>query len=153
MISGIEIKKLQTFSDNRGYFREVIRNTDNPFFDVKFAQFSHSFMFTGVIKAWHYHKIQTDYFYVASGVARIGLCDMRPDSPTKNKTMDFLMGDYQEAQCLKIPPGIAHGVKAIMGPVNLLYVMSHIYDPTDEYRLPYNDASIKFDWLKDSDYK
>jgi dTDP-4-dehydrorhamnose 3,5-epimerase len=148
-IQGIEFKNLTTFSDKRGYFREVIRVTDDPFFNVNFGQWSHSHMFQGVIKAWHYHHIQTDYFYVVSGVARIGLCDLRADSPTYKKTMDFLMGDLQAGTCLKIPPGIAHGVKAIQGPVNLLYMMSHIYNPQDEIKLPYDSKEINFDWHKD----
>lgn len=148
-IVGIEFKQLQTFSDKRGFFRELIRVTDDPFFDVGFGQWSHSFMFNGVIKAWHYHNIQTDYFYVASGVARIGLCDLRSDSPTYKKTMDFLMGDYQNGFIVKIPPGIAHGVKAINDSVNLMYLMSHTYNPTDEIKIPYNTKDIDFDWHKD----
>lgn len=149
LIDGVEIKKLTTYSDNRGFFREIIRNSDNPFFECGFGQFSHSFMFPGVIKAWHYHKIQTDYFYVANGTVRVGVYDMRETSKTYRMTMDFLMGDYQDAQCLKVPPGVLHGVKAVVGPANLLYIMSHEYNPKDEYRLAYNDPSIPFNWLED----
>lgn len=145
-IQGIVFKELKTFYDERGFFREIIRNTDE-FFEQGFGQWSQSLMFDGVIKAWHYHKIQTDFWYVATGVLRVGLCDMRIDSPTYKFTMDFAMGDYQKAQCLKIPPGVAHGCKVIQGPVILFYVMSHIYDPTDELRIPYNDPSIDFDWI------
>lgn len=148
-IKGIEFKELKTFSDQRGYFREVIRVTDDPFFEAGFGQWSHSFMFDGVIKAWHFHHIQTDYFYVASGVVRVGLCDLRPDSSTYKQTMDFLMGDYQQATVLKIPPGIAHGVKAVQGPVNLMYVMSHTYNPNDEIKIAYNTPDITFDWHQD----
>lgn len=146
MINGVEIKELITHGDTRGFFREIIRNTDS-FWSESFGQWSHSFMFDGVIKAWHYHEIQTDYLYVCSGVLRVGLCDLRSGSATYKKTMDFLMGDYQKPQIVKIPPGIAHGVKTVQGPVNLLYVMSHVYNPEDEIRIPYNDPSIDFDWL------
>ena len=149
LIEGVMLKELVTHSDSRGFFREVIRENDNQFFDVSFGQWSHSFIFDGVIKAWHFHHIQTDYFYVCSGVLRVGLYDLREDSPTYKMKMDFLMGDYQQASCLKIPPGIAHGVKAVQGPVNLLYMMSHIYNPSDEIRIPYNDPSIGFDWEND----
>jgi len=54
----------------------------------------------------------------------------------------------QPPQVVKIPPGVAHGCKVIQGPVHLLYVTSHVYNPADELRLPYNDAQIPFDWLK-----
>jgi len=147
MIDGIVIKKLVTHNDERGFFREIIRVTDD-FFTAGFGQWSHSLMFDGVIKAWHHHKIQTDWWYVCSGVLRVGLCDVRKDSPTYEQTMDFFMGDNQPAQVIKIPPGVAHGCKTIQGPVHLLYVTSHTYNPQDEYRIAYNDPEIDFDWLK-----
>ena len=146
MINDVTIKKLQTHTDERGFFREIVRETDD-FFAEGFGQLSNSLMFDGVIKAWHYHKIQTDWWYVCSGVLRVGLCDMREDSTTYKQTMDFLMGDLQPAQVIKIPPGVAHGCKSVQGPVNLLYVTSHTYDPDDECRIAYNDPDIDFDWL------
>jgi dTDP-4-dehydrorhamnose 3,5-epimerase len=148
-IQGVEFKELQTFSDRRGFFREVIRVTDDPFFNVGFGQWSHSFMFDGVIKAWHFHHVQTDYFYVVNGVIRVGLCDLREGSPTYKKTMDFIMGDYQSGSVVKIPPGIAHGVKAIQGPANLMYMMSHTYNPADEIKIPYDSPDIDFNWHQD----
>ena len=147
IIDDVVVKKLETHTDDRGFFRELIRVSDE-FFSEGFGQWSHSLMFDGVIKAWHFHQIQTDWWYVVSGVLRVGLCDMRPDSPTYKTVMDFMMGDLQASQVLKIPPGVAHGCKTVQGPVNLFYVTSHVYNPEDEIRLPYNDPEIDFDWLK-----
>jgi dTDP-4-dehydrorhamnose 3,5-epimerase len=147
MIDGIVFKDLTTHVDQRGFFREVIRS-DDDFFDEGFGQWSHSLMFDGVVKAWHFHYLQTDWWYVVSGVLRVGLCDRRPESSTCGQTMDFLMGDYQQARALKIPPGVAHGCKVLQGPVNLLYVTSHIYNPDDEMRIAFDDPEIDFDWLK-----
>lgn len=147
IIEDVIIKELKTHADDRGFFRELIRVSDD-FFAEGFGQWSHSLMFDGVIKAWHLHRIQTDWWYVVSGVLRVGLCDMRSDSPTFKMVMDFLMGDLQTAQVIKIPPGVAHGCKTIQGPVNLFYVTSQVYNPIDEVRLTYNDPEIAFDWLK-----
>jgi dTDP-4-dehydrorhamnose 3,5-epimerase len=152
MIDGIVFKELTTHTDERGFFREIIRVSDD-FFAEGFGQWSHSLMFDGVIKAWHFHHVQTDWWYVVGGVLRVGLCDMRPDSPTFKQTMDFLMGDYQPARALKIPPSIAHGCKTVQGPVNLLYMTSHVYNPADEIRIPYNDPEIEFDWLRGPEIK
>ena len=152
MINDIEFKQLVTRPDDRGFFRELIRSTDT-FFQEGFGQWSHSYMFNGVIKAWHYHNIQTDWWYVAAGVMRVGLCDMRQKSTTYMEVMDFLLGDLQPAQILKIPPGIAHGCKTVQGPVNLLYITSHVYNLADEIRIPYDDPSIGFDWLKGPEIK
>jgi len=152
MIDGVVFKELVTHSDTRGFFREILR-ADDPFFDHPFGQWSQSHMFNGVIKAWHYHKVQTDYFYVPSGVARVGLCDLRPQSKTYKETMDFLMGDHQKPMIVKIPPGIAHGVKTVQGPVFLFYMMSHVYNLDDEIRIAYNDPSIEFNWLTEAPIK
>lgn len=146
MIEGVEFKDLTTHGDGRGFFRELIRSTD-PFFEEGFGQWSHSLMFDNVVKAWHYHNIQTDWWYVVSGVLRVGLYDMRADSPTRNCLMDFLMGDQQAPRVLKIPPGVAHGCKTVQGPVNLFYLTSEVYNPEDEIRIPHDDPDIGFDWL------
>lgn len=152
MIDGVVIKELVTHSDERGFFREILRASED-FFPESFGQLSHSHMFNGVIKAWHFHNIQTDLWYVCSGVLRVGMCDMREDSPTHMETVDMLMGDLQKAQWVKIPPGVAHGCKTVQGPVNLFYLTSHEYTPQDEIRIPYDDPRIDFDWLKGPDIK
>ncbi|MCP4397510.1 MAG: hypothetical protein GY801_09465 [bacterium] len=150
MIADIVLQALTTHPDRRGFFREIIRYTDD-FFSEGFGQWSHSLMFDGVIKAWHYHNIQTDWWYVCNGVLRVGLCDLRKESPTYKQTMDFLMGDLQPAQVVKIPPGIAHGCQTVQGPVNLLYITSHLYNPDDEIRIKYNSSKIDFDWSEISE--
>ena len=146
MINGVIVKDLVTHSDGRGFFREVIRVTDDLFAEG-FGQWSHSLMFNGVIKAWHYHCVQTDWWYVGTGVLRVGLCDLRRDSSTYKKIMDFLMGDFQPARTIKIPPGVAHGCKTVQGPVHLFYVTSHTYNRDDEYRIAHDDPKIGFDWF------
>ena len=147
MIDGVAIKELVTYPDERGFFRELIRVTDD-FFTEGFGQLSHSLMYTGVAKAWHIHKVQIDWWYVGSGVLKVALYDARPTSATARELMTILMGDNQPARILRIPPGVAHGCKCISGPANLFYVTSRIYDPADEGRIPYNDTSIGYDWEK-----
>lgn len=39
MIKGVELKSLTTHPDDRGFFREIIRNTD-PFFASGFGQWA-----------------------------------------------------------------------------------------------------------------
>lgn len=149
MIGGIVIKKLVTHSDDRGYFREIIRITDD-FFSEGFGQWSVSQMYQGVIKAWHIHKKQVDWWYVHSGVIKVALYDTRKDSPTYKEIMEMLMGDNQPAQVLCIPPGVAHGCKCLSAQANLFYITSNVYDPDDEGRIPHDDPEIGYDWLKGS---
>ena len=147
MIEGVVIKKLVTHTDERGFFREIIRVSDD-FFSEGFGQWSHSVMHAGVTKAWHIHQIQVDWLYVAAGVLKVGLHDQRPGSSTFGVTQELLMGNYQPAQVLRIPTGVAHGCKALSGPVHLFYITSREYDPADEGRIPHDDPTICYDWLR-----
>jgi len=145
LIEGVALKDLITHRDERGFFRELIRQTDE-FFSEGFGQWSHSLMYAGVIKAWHIHERQVDWWYVATGVLKVALYDTRTDSPTPGALMEFLMG-YDQPDCVvRVPPGVAHGCKAVSGPVNLFYVTSGVYDPADEGRMPHDDPAIGYDW-------
>ena len=113
-IEGVVIKELVTYPDERGFFREMIRVTDD-FFGEGFAQLSHSLMYPGVAKAWHIHKTQVDWWYVPFGTLKVALYDTRPDLPTHGVTQELFMGENYGQKVLKIPPGVAHGCKAIGG--------------------------------------
>jgi dTDP-4-dehydrorhamnose 3,5-epimerase len=145
MIEGVEIKQLTTHPDERGFFREVIRVTDS-FFSEGFAQLSHSFMHAGVAKAWHIHKTQVDWWYVPSGAVKLALYDAREGSPTRGERQEILLGDSYPAQAVRIPPGVAHGCRAL-APTHLLYVTSRTYDPAEEGRIAHDDATIGYNWL------
>jgi len=146
MIDGVVFKELVTYPDQRGFFRELIRATDD-FFGDGFGQLSHSLLYPGVAKAWHVHKVQIDWWYVVAGVVKVGLHDTRPGSPTFRQTVEALLGDGQPARVVRIPPGVAHGCKCLSGPAHLLYVTSKTYDPSDEGRIPHDDPAIGYDWL------
>ena len=147
MIEGTVLEDLVTHTDEPGFFREIIRVTDE-FFAEGFGQWSHSLMYPGVIKAWHIHKKQIDWWYVCNGLLKVALHDTRPDSPSCRETMESLIGDDQPARLLRIPPGVAHGCKCLNGPANLFYVTSKVYDPDDEGRIAQDDPEIGYDWLK-----
>ncbi len=146
MIDGVEIKSLQTHPDTRGYFREIIRVTDG-FFGEGFGQLSHSCMYPGVVKAWHVHRRQVDWWYVPLGAVKVALHDLRETSATYQETQEILLGEVYPSQVLRIPPGVAHGCRVIGGVTHLFYVTSSIYDPAEEGRVPHDDPAIGYDWL------
>ena len=151
-IEGVILKKLICHTDERGFFLELIRRTD-PFFAEGFGQLSHSKMYPGVVKAWHIHRTQIDWWYVPMGRLKVGLSDRRPESPTFGKTITLFLGEDIEPAVLKIPAGVAHGCKAIGGVSHLFYVTSRIYTPAEEGRLPHDDESIGYDWIKEAEIK
>jgi dTDP-4-dehydrorhamnose 3,5-epimerase len=149
MIHGVQFKDLVTHGDERGFFRELIRSTDG-FFEPGFGQLSHSLVKQGVLKAWHMHRVQTQWNYVAVGLIKVALHDTRPDSPTYRETMEFLAGDDQPARIYGFPPGVAHGYCCLKGPMQILYVTSGVYDISDEVRIPPNDPEIGYSGFGDA---
>jgi len=145
IIEGVEIKKLNVHKDERGFFCEIIHNSES-FFQNSFAQLSCSMAFTGVAKAWHLHKKQTDWMCALIGDMKLALYDTRKTSKTYKKIMEILMGETHGLKVVKIPPGIAHGYKVINGPMYIVYVTNREYDPTDELRILHDDPEIGYDW-------
>ncbi|GCE16701.1 dTDP-4-dehydrorhamnose 3,5-epimerase family protein [Dictyobacter kobayashii] len=145
-LEGVMLKELTLHPDERGFFMELIRSND-AFFAEGFGQLSHSKMYPGVVKAWHVHKNQVDWWYVPIGRLRVALYDTRPKSPTFKKTIQLYLGEGYTSSVLKIPAGVAHGCKAIGETVHLFYVTSHIYDTAEEGRISYQDQTIGYNWL------
>ena len=160
-IVGVEIKPLVSHPDQRGFFREIIRSTD-PFFSTaesgqsSFGQWSHSCMQQNVVKAWHYHHRQIDWWYCAIGQMETVLFDNREESSSYKKKMVMRMGDrakYGEdtfCVCIKIPPGVLHGLKVLSSEAHLFYITSHTYDSNEEGRFPFNSALVGHDWGTDA---
>lgn len=145
MIEGVEIKELTAHEDERGFFCEIIRRS-NIFFQDAFGQLSHSMAHKGVFKAWHMHKKQTDWMYVAVGDIRLALYDTRRGSKTRRELAEIFMGEKSGRKVVKVPPGVAHGYKIINGPMHIVYVTDREYDPADELRIPHDDPEIGYDW-------
>ena len=142
MIEGVVIKALKTHEDDRGFFREIFRFSEE-FNDVSVGQLSHSLVKEGVIKAWHGHKVQSQWNYVVLGLIKVALHDNRANSPTYKETIEFLVGDGQEPSAYFFPPGVLHGYKCLKGPMQIIYVTSGVYDLEDEVRIDLNSLSIR----------
>lgn len=124
MIDGVVTKKLIKHNDERVFFEELIRVSDE-FFKEGFGQLSHSLMYPGVIKAWHIHKSQVDWWFVAYGTLKVALFDLREKSPTFRKLAE--MGEKT---------------------AELFYVTSKVYNTEEEGRILHDDPKIGYDWSK-----
>lgn len=134
---------LVSYIDERGFFRELLRASVLP---DTFAQLSHSRMYQGTIKAWHYHRNQVDYWYIVSGVILAAICKLDADCHQSGDIHEWLLGEGQENVILRIPPMYAHGLKVLQGPADMIYMTSQEYDGTDEGRLHYQ--ALNYDWEK-----
>lgn len=146
MIEGVRIKKLIKHVDDRGYFTELLRDDEGLL--TKFGQASMSMSYPGVIKAFHYHMKQDDLWFFPNGNAQVVLHDLREGSPTKGKTDVYYLGE-ENPILLVIPKMVAHGYRVLGNkPATIIYFTTESYQPNnpDEYRIPYNDPTIGFDW-------
>ena len=146
LIEGVEIKELIPILDERGYLQECFRS-DWPIFE-KFGQAYITVAFPNVVKAWHYHKIQTDNMVCIKGNAKLVLYDNRQDSPTYKKIDEIFFGE-KRPRLVTIPNFIWHGFKAIGNEMMMVLncpTETYNYDEPDEYRLPYDTDEIDYDW-------
>lgn len=145
-IEGVVVKKLPLIPDQRGYLMEMLRS-DWPEFE-RFSQAYLTACYNGIIKAWHYHKLQTDHFVCVAGMAKVVLYDSRENSPTRGLVNEFHMGQLNPI-LLKIPPLVYHGFTAEGNSTALIINFPtelYNYQQPDEHRLTYNDPSIPYSW-------
>lgn len=148
LIKDVQVKSFAVWPDDRGYFLEVARLTEGLVADFPAAstQVSSALNYPGIIKAFHYHKFQTDFWVPAAGLLQVVLVDLRQGSATFGLKNTLYVGALRPWQIL-IPPGVAHGYKVIgEQPSVLIYVTNRTYDPKDEGRIAYNDGAIAYDW-------
>ena len=148
MIKGVQVKKLNSIPDERGRLMEVLRHDDDMF--IKFGQVYITTAYPGVVKAWHYHKKQTDFFAVIHGMMKVVLYDSREKSPTKGEINEFFIGIHNQI-LIQIPPFVYHGFKCINEhEAIMLNCPTEPYNRKipDEYRLPADTPEIPYDWAR-----
>src|SRR5512136_521700 len=145
MIDGVEIKKLRLIPDERGFLMELLRS-DDPLFK-KFGQVYLSVVYPGVIKGWHFHKVQTDFIAVIKGMAKVVLYDRRESSPTSGAVQELFMGELNPT-LIRIPPLVLHGLKGIGAePAYFINCPTELYnyEQPDEFRVDPYDPKIPYD--------
>lgn len=128
----------QSFADDRGwsYMNQFIGVLDPA------GQVNYSVMYPDVVKAWHRHHKQTDFWLVLQGHLKVGVYDEKTD-----RAWVKVIGEKSPG-IMVIPPSLWHGA-ATVGPTQagLLYYVDHQYDPAnpDEDRRDW-DSIEGFPW-------
>jgi dTDP-4-dehydrorhamnose 3,5-epimerase len=148
MIQGVVTKKLKVIPDERGRLMEILRSDDELF--TKFGQVYMTTAYPGVVKGWHYHKRQTDYFAVVKGMIKLVLYDNRDDSPTRGEINEFFLGEHNPL-LVKIPHLVLHGFKCMSEEEAIcINVPTELYDynQPDEFRVDPHKNDIPYNWGK-----
>ncbi len=146
MIKGVKVKKLRVIPDERGRLMEILRSDDELF--ERFGQIYITTALPGVVKAWHYHRKQTDHFVCVTGKAKVALYDSREDSSTFREVNEFIM-EFANPFLPKIPFLVYHGFKCISeGEAAIINIPTELYDYAnpDEFRVDPYDNDIPYDW-------
>lgn len=146
MIEGIKVKQLRRHADERGFLMEMLREDDEVF--QHYGQSYVSMNYPGVIRAWHYHKKQDDFWVVVKGMVKAVVYDCREGSPTYGEVNEFFLGDNNPIM-LQIPVGTMHGYKTVgTEPSLLINFPTRPYDAKDpdEYREEWNSENIPYSW-------
>lgn len=145
-IEGVKVKTLKRWFDASGDLTEIIKEGEETFINVK--QSNHTVCSHGIIKAFHYHKKQTDVWYCPIGLIQVILYDARKESKSFGQTNVFFLGE-RNPLVLLIPKGVAHGYRVLSEkPAHLIYFTDQAYNASDpdEIRIPFDDKKIGFDW-------
>lgn len=148
MIEGVKVKQLRVLPDQRGRLMEILRSDDEVF--CKFGQAYITTAYPGVVKAWHYHKIQEDNFAVIYGMVQIALFDSRDGSPTNGEVNVFHAGVHNPI-LIHVPPLVYHGFKNTgTEEAIILNLPTEVYNykAPDEYRLDAHTKDIPHDWSR-----
>ncbi|MCA9382231.1 dTDP-4-dehydrorhamnose 3,5-epimerase family protein [Candidatus Dojkabacteria bacterium] len=157
MIEGVKVIKYPVYASEGGDFAEYLRIYDDKVTlgrgdslveieGFKPRQISRSFMPTGLVKAWHLHKKQNEIFFPTDGRFLIALYDNRIGSKSKGVSMRIYSGK-DSAVAVYIPHGVAHGYMNVgSNDALLIYATDQHWDGTDEWRIPWNNKTINFDW-------
>ena len=106
------------------------------------GQINYSVQYPGVIKAWHRHKLQTDFWLCPNGHLKLGV--YREED---GKLWTMVTGE-QRPGVMIIPPTLWHGATVVGDRhAGLLYYVTHAYDPEnpDEERRAW-DSVAGFTW-------
>ena len=129
----------QVFGDSRGSFCEAFRASWlNP--PRGMVQWNVSRSTAGVVRGLHYHRLQSDFWFVPAGRIQVALVDVRTKSPTHKKALCLELNG-EKPKGLIIPPGVLHGY-AIVEAATVMYLVDVEYTGGDEYGVRWNDPAL-----------
>jgi dTDP-4-dehydrorhamnose 3,5-epimerase len=144
VLPGVGYGAVTRHADDRGSFRELWRagSVEN---EAPFVQANLSTSASGVLRGLHLHRRQLDYWVVASGRAFVALVDVRPLLVETGPRPVIETRELRADDWVVIPEGVAHGFLALE-PLELLYLVTNLYDGSDELGFAWDDPAVGVPW-------
>jgi len=144
LIEGVSVTPLVFHPDKRGRLVELLTTSDGDIEPIV-----HVYQVIAAprsVRAWVYHKRQSDRLVFTQGKFRIVLFDIRPGSPTLHRLNVFEFGEACPSR-LVIPPFVAHGVQNLgQEACSFVNHPTRAFDPAwpDKSRLPKDHPGIPY---------
>ncbi len=136
--------KNKSFRDNRGYFKELIReniiNKNFPFLVMSFSK-------KNVIRGLHIQTTnsQGKFISVLKGKIFDVAIDLRKNSKTYGKVYKCLLSEKNNTSIF-IPPGFAHGFQALDDENYIVYSCTKYRNKKSETTIKFDDKEFKIKW-------
>lgn len=143
-IAGVEMRRLVQTADGRGNLCVLMSDRFGESYRAP-----HVYLVTAAarsIRAWVYHKRQSDRLAFTTGTLRVVLYDLRPDCPTHGVVNVIEVGAANRI-LLTIPPLVVHAVQNLTeDDACFVNMPTRAYDPgnPDKSRLPFDHPGIPY---------
>lgn len=144
-LAGVVVQPLQSHFDDRGSFTEVFSSRWRA--AIAAQQWSVVRSRANVLRGPHLHLGHDEYFVLLAGTAWVGLRDVRPDSPTRDRScLMELHGD--EPAAVSFPRGFIHGWYFSEESIHLQSVTECYadYHPADNLGCRWDDPDLDIPW-------
>ena len=144
LIEGVKVELLTTGIDKRGMLHELLTTRDEAIEAIV-----HVYQVVadpGSVRAWVYHRFQSDRLCFTNGHFKWALYDIRPGSPTYGQLNELHLGASLRCR-LTIPPYVIHGVKNCgEQTASFINCPTNVYrhDRPDKCRLPYGHPGVPY---------
>ena len=136
--------KNKSFKDNRGYFKELIRenviNKNFPFLVMSFSK-------KKVIRGLHIQTInsQGKFISVLKGKIFDVVIDLRKNSKTFGRIYKCVLSEKNNTS-IYVPPGFAHGFQALENENYIVYSCTKYRNKKSETTIKFNDKELNIKW-------
>ena len=136
--------KNRSFKDNRGYFKELIREN---VINKKFPFLVMSFSKKNVIRGLHIQTInsQGKFISVLKGKIFDVVIDLRKNSKTFGRVYKCILSEKNNTS-IYVPPGFAHGFQALENENYIVYSCTKYRNKKSETTIKFDDKELNIKW-------
>jgi dTDP-4-dehydrorhamnose 3,5-epimerase len=144
-LDGVVVQPLASHQDERGSFVDIFQASWPG--ALRPTQWSVVHSHANVLRGMHLHAGHDEYFMLLEGSAFVGLRDVRPDSPTRNRSCLIELHARTPAAVM-FPRGLIHGWFFAEESVHVQSVSESYddYHPHDNLGCHWSDPALEIPW-------